>query len=605
MQYLEAGNELDQRSPGKGARFAKCALLAGSLTREPAHEFCKGSYYSNQTWILAEDCFARASTADQSNWVCRFWAQGKPDWGDLRITHSPERSGRATERYSKASSWFHALLDCCWSSCVQSLVRGHPNERPCTHTDVLDALRHASDSADIRSTFTSVTSEKFRDENCDFFVEWVSSPQRTNVPKIVIQEAEAKYCDPEAMTGADIAAQFNGEHSKSSKAAPPILLHRRKPIERAISFLSHSSRDIYDGCGHAQPQILFHRRLLSSFTTKVELRCVGTWLYDLTHQACCVASRLTEKAITLLSNIDQQAIVAIRDLLERLLSSTDMISPSGRFHRTNELVAYGSSRDVYAAYDTQTGARLCWFQRIPQYTPRESERCLQRSLDLFRSLDHPRILRVIEGWIARDQFGCAQDYCYITEWIAGGDLEKVLQHMGSVSPEVVLRWSTQILEALDFLHSMTPPIVHRDLKPANILIDHRSGDVVLGDFGRSLRLGEHDQCASLIDGTREYMAAELLEGRITTNADVYAFGMTLLHILTQERPYSECGSLEEIEERVVAGTLPEALDRLPSGAFRDTILDCLQPLETRPSSSDLLQRFRSLSSTQTVSELDH
>jgi serine/threonine protein kinase len=152
---------------------------------------------------------------------------------------------------------------------------------------------------------------------------------------------------------------------------------------------------------------------------------------------------------------------------------------------------------------------------------------------------------------------------------------------------------------------MTPPIVHRDLKPANILIDHRSGDVVLGDFGRSLRLGEHDQCASLIDGTREYMAAELLEGRITTNADVYAFGMTLLHILTQERPYSECGSLEEIEERVVAGTLPEALDRLPSGAFRDTILDCLQPLETRPSSSDLLQRFRSLSSTQTVSELDH
>jgi serine/threonine protein kinase len=41
-----------------------------------------------------------------------------------------------------------------------------------------------------------------------------------------------------------------------------------------------------------------------------------------------------------------------------------------------------------------------------------------------------------------------------------------------------------IMSALEYLHTRTPPIIHRDIKPENILID-KDGRVKLADFGWS------------------------------------------------------------------------------------------------------------------------
>lgn len=383
------------------------------------------------------------------------------------------------------------------------------------------------------------------------------------------------------------------QHFSASLRYDMVVASVRAYAERARRSLFYGSRG---GTDHAQPNP--DQKLARS--EKFESSYFGSLFGRAADRLSCPASLVAEQAGTILSKIDHWGAVAVREWLRRLVFPTTVVSPSGRFRRTAELVAWGSTRDVYFAFDMRSGARVCWFEKLPENSERSSEKCLQRHLDLLRSLEHPHILRLLEGWIERDRFGCAVDIRYITPWLAGGDLAGNLRRMGPVPLELVYRWGVQILEAVVFLHSRSPPIIHRDLKPENILIDHRTGEIILADFHRSERLGELDPCVEASHGTPEYMPPELFEGITTVKSDVYAYGMTLLHILTLEKPYSECSSWDELAERVLAGSPPDSLERIPPGSLRDIIVDCLQPVERRPSSFELLERFRDLALNESV-----
>ncbi len=86
----------------------------------------------------------------------------------------------------------------------------------------------------------------------------------------------------------------------------------------------------------------------------------------------------------------------------------------------------------------------------------------------------------------------------------------------------------EILEAVNYLHSLKPPIIHRDLKPTNILItEGKNGRCVrLGDFGLAT-IHQFDQQTHTNDlGTIRYAARELLDGRnYDMKADIYSLGV--------------------------------------------------------------------------------
>jgi protein phosphatase len=102
-------------------------------------------------------------------------------------------------------------------------------------------------------------------------------------------------------------------------------------------------------------------------------------------------------------------------------------------------------------------------------------------------------------------------------------------------PEIV-QLAVQLLRALGALHRLH--VVHRDIKPENL---HLASDGVL----RILDLGvaKHangDTQAVASAGTPSYMASELLRGEeATMQADLYAAGVTLYHLLSKQYPYGE------------------------------------------------------------------
>ena len=152
--------------------------------------------------------------------------------------------------------------------------------------------------------------------------------------------------------------------------------------------------------------------------------------------------------------------------------------------------------------------------------------------------------------------------------------------------KIIQKWSKQILEGLDYLHSHSPPIIHRDLKCDNIFINGNQGDVKLGDFGLSTLQAE--TTAQSIIGTPEFMAPEMYNESYTAKVDIYAFGMCLLEIATGKHPFSECQNAAQIFKKVTAGGKPDGIKDVEEVVVQQVIVECLADQEERPTAVLLL-----------------
>jgi len=156
----------------------------------------------------------------------------------------------------------------------------------------------------------------------------------------------------------------------------------------------------------------------------------------------------------------------------------------------------------------------------------------ERETDLLRQLSHPRIPRFCasfrEGQGAQTRFYLAQ------ELVEGSSLESELARHRYSEAEVI-DVLEQMLRVLVYLHGLSPPILHRDLKPANI-IRRRDGALFLVDFGAAREGGRTLSSATLV-GTFGYMPPEQLAGQVDQTSDLFALGMTALHLLAHRPPW--------------------------------------------------------------------
>jgi serine/threonine protein kinase len=210
----------------------------------------------------------------------------------------------------------------------------------------------------------------------------------------------------------------------------------------------------------------------------------------------------------------------------------------------------------------------------------------ERAARVLESIDHPNIPAY------HDHFEVESDgvvkLCLARDFVAGDSLQDRIDADGSMSEDEVVDLAIELLEVLRYLHAKTPPVVHRDIKPANVILGD-DGRPYLVDFGAVQAEVLSETGGSTVVGTAGYVAPEQLMGRAEPSSDIYALGVTLVHLLTHTPPTELPSDGFELryDDRL------EASSGLKYVLGRMTRAD----IEEREASADgLLEKFRALKS---------
>jgi eukaryotic-like serine/threonine-protein kinase len=156
----------------------------------------------------------------------------------------------------------------------------------------------------------------------------------------------------------------------------------------------------------------------------------------------------------------------------------------------------------------------------------------EREANILVTLNHPSIPRIF------DFFSYQERSYLVIEYIQGKDLEELLNDSQDFFPEEqVVQWAIELCDVLSYLHNHLPePIIFRDMKPSNVMVN-QNNHIILIDFGiaKNFRTG---QKGTMI-GTEGYSPPEQYRGDATPQADIYALGATLHHLLTRKDPRLE------------------------------------------------------------------
>src|SRR5246127_5788472 len=201
--------------------------------------------------------------------------------------------------------------------------------------------------------------------------------------------------------------------------------------------------------------------------------------------------------------------------------------------------------EVYRARDTRLD-RTVAVKILPQELssdPIRKQR-FEREAKTISSLNHPHICTLHD-------VGSQDGISYLVmECVEGETLAKRLEK-GSLSLEQVLKFGTQIADALDKAHRSG--VVHRDLKPGNIMLTATGAKLL--DFGlaKPTASAAPTSVATLtaaatqsspmteqgaIAGAFQYMSPEQVEGKeLDGRSDIFSLGTVLYEMLTGQRAF--------------------------------------------------------------------
>ncbi|MCJ7625476.1 MAG: serine/threonine protein kinase [Anaerolineaceae bacterium] len=213
-------------------------------------------------------------------------------------------------------------------------------------------------------------------------------------------------------------------------------------------------------------------------------------------------------------------------------------------YKVNRIIGRGGMGSIYLADDLRLEGRKCALKEVEHDTTlppdllKETREQFFREATVLARLDHPNLPKVSDFFSEENR-----DYL-VMDFIPGKDLRVLMVEARQASKflpeEDVINWANQLANSLTYMHSQDPPILHRDIKPSNLKLTP-SGLLKLVDFGLVKILAKGEITITVLQGQGTALYTPLEQyggdaGHTDVRSDVFSFGATLYHLLTNQPP---------------------------------------------------------------------
>ncbi|KDQ18589.1 hypothetical protein BOTBODRAFT_171404 [Botryobasidium botryosum FD-172 SS1] len=188
---------------------------------------------------------------------------------------------------------------------------------------------------------------------------------------------------------------------------------------------------------------------------------------------------------------------------------------------------------------------------------------------------------------------CMDDGPYpylVMPWYTNGDATQYVQYK---DPAIRLKLCLEAAHGLQYLHSLAHPVVHGNLRGSNLLISD-DGRALLSNFGFSDITGSENSTTLSGDNLR-WMSFEAQLGHRTPDVDVWAWAMTTLELVSEQKPFHTIKMTGGIAMAIKDGARPKMDEYMRNGLMNQELWSLLEPCwstpDRRPSIDEVVKKM--------------